>query len=265
MEMGVKWVYQSVQGPAGVKIEAGQKPSLCFKGREYMLCVAAAHPVRVFKRPVRDFITLRTVTCGDGSLYSPKRAAEKLQEVAARCGITVGAQKLLQRALGDQVEVDESQFNDEELLIMETVKSEEAQTTEGGEQAAPATEGTAPAVAKPKRTRKAKAPAAAAAPAETKDEPKAAKGNAAKSEPKPKPAKGKVDSAAKSAKAPKKEKGPSRISQAVEWMRAEVKKLGGQAKLERGQLKEMYSKGATKFGLSTITMSIQYGKQIKNR
>jgi hypothetical protein len=45
----VRWVYQSVQA-RGVSMEAGQKPSLCYRGTKHTLCVAAGHPVRVLTR-----------------------------------------------------------------------------------------------------------------------------------------------------------------------------------------------------------------------
>jgi hypothetical protein len=59
-----------------------------------------------------------------------------------------------------------------------------------------------------------------------------------------------------------KAKGPSRISQAVEYMSAEIKKLGGPDKLERGARKELCAKAAEKFGLALATCVTQYQKQI---
>ncbi len=62
MKSGVKWVYQMVRRPGGQKMEAGQKPSLCFRGRTHMLCVSVGHPVRILKRPVRDFDLCRDLS-----------------------------------------------------------------------------------------------------------------------------------------------------------------------------------------------------------
>lgn len=254
MEMGVRWVYQAVRGPSKMKVEAGQKPSLCFKGREHMLCVAAAHPVRVFKRPVRDFLVLRRVTRADGSEYTVLDAAHQLQEIGRRNGITIGAAKLLECALNDGVQIDESRFNDEEeMTTMETVPSEG--TTEGAPAAVPEETSNEAGEQKDTPVRKAKPAKAKAKPARTKE----TKAKETKAAPK-KTATKKADKPKKAAAGPK---GPSRISQAVDWMRAYIKKKGGQDKLARGDLKDMYAEGAKMFDLSTITMSIQYNKQVR--
>jgi hypothetical protein len=57
-------------------------------------------------------------------------------------------------------------------------------------------------------------------------------------------------------------KGPSKISRAVEYMQAEIKKLGGLDKLEHGMRKELYTKAAEKFGLAVATCTTQYHKKI---
>ncbi len=202
MQVAVKWVYQAVKGPHGTKMEAGQKPSLCFRGREYMLCVAAAHPVRVFKRPVRDFDVLRTVTVqvrqfdkgGQPVLddkgqqvvvahdYEVKDAVQRLRDIASRNGITIGASRLLDRALQEAAEVKEDEYEDEEELTgMETTTTE---TTDGTAPIVPAENTQKQETANvAKKTKKAKA----------KTEPKVKKTAAAK------PAKAKKAAKAKSA------------------------------------------------------------------
>jgi hypothetical protein len=66
-------------------------------------------------------------------------------------------------------------------------------------------------------------------------------------------------------KTPKaKAKEPSRISKAVEFMAAEVKKQGGAAKLERGARKVLCAKAAEKFGIAVATCVTQYQKQVRH-
>jgi hypothetical protein len=66
-------------------------------------------------------------------------------------------------------------------------------------------------------------------------------------------------------KTPKaKTKGASRISQAVEFMNAEVKKLGGAAKLERGARQELCAKAAEKFELALATCLTQFQKRVRH-
>src|ERR1039458_5802329 len=103
----VLWVYQTVEDIKGFPVEAGQKPSLCFKSRKWMVCVGAGHPVRVLKRPAKDFETLRPVFYGAGE-YPVTKAIETLREIAGRNGITKGAQLILDKAAGAaEVELDE--------------------------------------------------------------------------------------------------------------------------------------------------------------
>jgi hypothetical protein len=231
-QWGVKWIYQQVQAPHGAKLEAGQKPSLCFKGREWMLCVIAAHPVRLVKRPAKDFDKVRDVV-HNGKEYGVLEAASKFKEIADRNGITIGASKLLDRAMQEATVVDEDQFNDEEEL--KTMQESVIKDPENGT-------------------------TTVAAETETKEQVDMS----SKKKSAPKGKKAAKAEVAKKATAPKKNKGPSKISQAVEFMAAEVKKAGGQAKLERGFRKELFEKAAKKFDLSPITCSIQYNKQVLN-
>jgi hypothetical protein len=113
--VAVKWVYQQVRG-----MDAGQKPSLCFRGRKWALCVIAAHPVRVVKRLADDFDKYRQVynTSGIEKVpYSVRDAAQRLTEIAGRCGVTRGAKTLLDRALAGTASIDDEEtFQDEEVL-----------------------------------------------------------------------------------------------------------------------------------------------------
>jgi len=114
----VLWVYQQVKSH-GVPVEAGQKPSLCFKGRKHMICVVAGHPVRVIKRPASDFPKLRKVMYtqenGTKAEYPISKAVETFTGIGERSGITRGAQELLARAIGiADPNLDEDSFKDEE-------------------------------------------------------------------------------------------------------------------------------------------------------
>lgn len=55
---------------------------------------------------------------------------------------------------------------------------------------------------------------------------------------------------------------PSRVSKAVEFMTAEVKKQGGLSKLEHGARKAIVEAAAKKFGLAVPTCATQYQKQV---
>lgn len=207
-----------------------KKPALCYGGSEHMLCVVTDHPTRVIVRPARDFHRADTVQ-RDGKEYNVEDAVKKFQEIAVNNGITAGASRLLDRCLQQAAVIDEDSFTDEEELTMEgepVIKDQQgAVETASTDQTKEKT-----TVSSKKKTAKAKAPAKA--PAKTKS-------------------------------AAKKDKGPSRISKAVEYMSEQVKKAGGQSKLERGFRKDLFAKAAEKFELSPITCSIQYNRQVLNK
>jgi len=246
---GIKWVYQSKGG-----VQAGQKPALCFRGRKYMLCVIAGHPVRIIKRPVAEFTRCRECTKGQGGQpYELALGVEKLREIAARSGCTKATEHLLDKAAAyaasrAQPDVDEDEYQDEEEVTMETTnptntgeqpEATEAQVSNSNSNAPKGAKETTVAT-KGKKATKVKAKAASKAPAKAKAANKV-------------PAKAKKD------------KGPSRISRAVEYMREEVKKAGGQKNLERGWRKELFERAGTKFDLSPTTCSIQYNKQVLHK
>lgn len=111
METAVLWIYQEVKAH-GVLIEAGQKPSLCLRGRKHMLCVVAGHPVRVLKRSVKEFDKARRVRYKDQE-YPVQRALDTLIDMGTRNGITAKASTLLDRVRAS-TEVNEEEFTDEE-------------------------------------------------------------------------------------------------------------------------------------------------------
>ncbi len=234
----VLWVYQQIVNQGhGRTIEGGQMPSLCFKGRTNMYCVSAGHPVRVIKRPAADFDKLREVMHKAGP-YPVARAVETFKGVAKRCGITLGAQAIIDRAeAGTDIaeELEESLTNEEETAV----------TNETPPDAVPGTETETDPSTKQKETTVKKLIKKGA------KAPKAAKTKKAKA---PKAAK---------TKAPKVDKGPSRISRAVEYMKAEVKKAGGHAKTDRAFRADLYERAAKKFDLKKVTCGIQYGRQVK--
>lgn len=237
--IGVKWVYQT-ENLHGRPVEAGQKPSLCFRGREYMLCVAVGPPVRVLKRPVADFDVLRPVMLDEGE-YPVSKAIETLQEIASRTGITLGASRLLDRAVERaSIESDEDQFNNEEDQEeeMRNEKPAEEVTADSGEsetQTEAATSAQETTVKKTTKSKKAKTPAKAVAKVKAKTK----RSNGAD--------------------------GPSACTQACDFMRSEVKKEGGAKSLERGFLKELFEKTGKKFGLKASTCGIQYNRNVLNK
>lgn len=245
---GMKWVHQNLHKDrhGNVITESGQRPSLCFRGRKWAICVVTGYPVRVLKRPVEDYDRFRDVKIPvsgpvepgkgmvDALIYPIEDAVTQLRGIGAKNGITQGASKLLDKALayalstGKEDDIDEDDYEDEENVTMEDPNPTETEAT-----AASAAEGEKTVATK--------------------------KGRKAKSKP-AKAAKGK----AKASKAPKAPKGPSRISRAVAYMKDEVKKEGGQRKLERGFRKDLFERTAKKFDLSPATCSIQYNKQVLN-
>lgn len=128
MKPRVKWIYQEVMHH-GVRLEAGQKPTLCFKGAKQMVCVASGPHVRVLKRPAKDFVECRDVFKGQ-DLYPVVDAARSLADIGTRNGITDGAAKLIQLALsGFDQDIDENEFEDEENVPF-TTKGQQADTEE---------------------------------------------------------------------------------------------------------------------------------------
>jgi type IV secretory pathway VirJ component len=129
---------------------------------------------------VRDFDVCRTVT-NNGKEYSVKDAVERLRQIAERNGITVGASRLLDRALQGAT-IEEDHFNDEEDM---TVIDETAITESEGAASPESTKESAVSETTPKkkRIRKSRAKAAVAAEAAVKKTaaaPKAKTNGAAK-------------------------------------------------------------------------------------
>ena len=269
----VLWVYQQIRGRDGVTLEGGQQPSLCVRGRKFMLCVTAGFPVHVLKREVRDFDKLRRVSHGDGP-YPVAQAVTTYTEMARRLGITQGAQKILDRAAGAlQEELNEDQFNNEEedadalnKAAGEFNNEEEEEGVMKGKNLKPtdeipaaeepAAEATAIVVARPKRKRAPKKAAAATAPVtETFTTTEETTTMATKK------AKGKGKRAAK--KAARKANGGggplefregSKAARALEFWKVEIAKAQAKAgkgnKLPQGTRKEIIERMAKKCDLT---------------
>lgn len=262
MQIGVKWVYQNVKDKMGRPQEAGQRPTLCFRGQEYMLGISIGYPVRVIKRPVKDFDVLRTVTNGASKEEYPVQAAvDRLRDIAKRNGITIGASKLLDRALQESARLDdEDQFeNEEELTSMqETVvpnDDEEVAEASGADEK----ETTAKAEPKPKSVKALKR-AARRQPADTV-ETSVVRKNAkveVKEEKKTKAAKPAAKSKAEKEPKAAKAKPPTRTArvkldfekQVLPFIVKEFKKLKDPNDPPRGFGKGMYAKIAEEFGCS---------------
>lgn len=245
MEVAVKWIYQEVKDKRGIPLEAGQKPALCFRGRKHMLCVAAGLPVRVLKRVVADFDKARVVM-HKGREYTVAHAVHMLDSIATHNGITDGARKLLDQArAGLSNDVDEDQYQDEEGVTAMTEKPAEQATTTTAD-SPPATD-TAPATATAANQE--------TATVATTSKKKAKKAKATKTT-KTKAAKGKP-------RVYKEPSADSKIGKAVAYMRAEVSKAGGQSKLERGFLKDLFARTHKKCGVALATASSCYSAFIR--
>jgi hypothetical protein len=206
----MKWIYQEVHDAKGIAIEAGQKPALCFRGRKYMICIAAGHPVRVLKRAVKDFDKARVVMMGKRE-YPLDKAIKQFTDIGERNGITEAAKKLLARVNGNGV--NENEFQDEEGVT--TMASETKATETTAEQAAVDADGKSE-VKQPRKRRP--------------------RGEA---------------------------KGPSKISQMVEYMKAELAAVGGDpAKVDKKWRKALFERAAQKFELALPTATAQWHRQV---
>ncbi len=108
-------------------VESGEKPALCVRGRKYAYCVVIDFPVRVLKRPARDFDTLRP-TAYHGEEYPVDRMIKHLKTAGRRNGITKGALHLLMQAEAvKETELDE----DDDSLTNEESAMQEVETTAG--------------------------------------------------------------------------------------------------------------------------------------
>ena len=131
-----------------------------------MLCIVAGTPVRVVLRNAEDFDKMRIVLT-QGQEYPVEKAVKMFKDIAERNGITVGASKLLDRAMrtaAGMTAEEEGQFNDEEEIdrVKNETPAEVIEQSGDGE-----TTAATPAPNK-ERTVKAKAKAAPAAKAKGK-------------------------------------------------------------------------------------------------
>lgn len=108
-DVGVKQIYMNQYGGH----ESSEKPALCLRGRKHTHCVVIDYPVRVLKKPLRDFDTCRD-TMLNGSIYPVKLMISRLREIAKRNGITVGATRVLETALS-QNQLDEEATEEIEM------------------------------------------------------------------------------------------------------------------------------------------------------
>lgn len=166
VNVAVRWVYSTVVDRKLGKVEAGQRPSLIFRGASKMLCIVAGTPVRVVLRNAEDFDKMRIVLT-QGQEYPVEKAVKMFKDIAERNGITVGASKLLDRAMrtaAGMTAEEEGQFNDEEEIdrVKNETPAEVIEQSGDGE-----TTAATPAPNK-ERTVKAKAKAAPAAKAKGK-------------------------------------------------------------------------------------------------
>ena len=249
MDIAVRWVFQATSA-RGIAMEAGQKPTLCFKGRRHMLCVAAGHPVRVLKRPAADFDKLRQVMKGESEFYPVALAVEQFRSIAKKNGITMGASRLLEyaeqslRNPGLTEPYNEDEFDNEEELTNMPAETP-ATTTEDTNQ----TDTAAPAakendVSKKKAAPK-KSPAKKPAAAKAAKPPKAPKAPAA------------TKSVEIKKGAPRLREG-STVHKAYEWWKEQLLKQDDPKNLDRGVRKEIIEKMNAKFEIKSGAGYYQY-------
>lgn len=264
MEIAVRWVYQAVKDKHGITLEAGQKPALCFKGRKFMLCVTAGHPVKVLKRPVEDLDKCRMVTY-EGGEYSIARAVEQFALLGDRNGMTEKAKQLLARATTMVDDLDEDEYTDEEDMTMRIIGEKNADEVTGeltqgdnaGNTTSSDTNSTTVQENNTVATKTTKAKAKRVKKDKPAGSPKAVKTKAPKKTAAPKGPKVKKD---------KKDYVPSpesKIGKAIAFMKAEIKEAGGASKLERGWLKDLFERTAKKIGVAVATAQTQYNRGIR--
>jgi hypothetical protein len=151
--------------------ESSEKPALCVRGRKYAHCVVIDFPVRVLRRPAKDFDTLR-VTVHNGGEYPVARMIKHLREAGKRNGITIGAARLLDVAASDVKEFDEETITEED----EAMETPEGTTTAADTTASPTEEKTTVSTKKKGGAKK----KAASKKTATLKAPKAAKKTSAK-------------------------------------------------------------------------------------
>lgn len=262
MEIAVRWVYQAVKDKHGITLEAGQKPALCFKGRKFMLCVTAGHPVRVLKRPVEDLDKCRMVIY-EGGEYSIARAVEQFALLGERNGMTEKARQLLARATSMVDDFDETEYNDEEDMTMRIIGEKTAEEVTGeltqGDNAGDTTSSDTNTTTEENNTMATKAKTKRGKKDKPAGSPKAVKTKAPKKTAAPKGPKVKKD---------KKDYVPSpesKIGKAIAFMKVEIKEAGGMSKLDRGFLKTLFERTAKKTGVAVATAQTQYNRQIRSK
>jgi len=225
-KFAVLWVFQQVR-TNGIPLPEGQRPTLSFKGKKHMICVAGVSPVRVIKRPVGDFDKLRVVTITGETGKTPYPVAEaisQLNRLSEKNGITQGAKQFLDRAVEDSGEdLDEAQFNNEEEITVE-----EDPILGVARIVTPVT--TPISNPKPRRSVRANPPGHTNPPGRTNP--------------------------------PGEPRGPSKIGQAIEYMLAEIAATPGEVK-QLAWRKALFTRTAEKFGISVMTCSIQFSKKIR--
>lgn len=133
---------------------SSEKPALCFRGHKHMHAVIIDFPVKVVRRPVKDFDALAKTT-HHGAPYPVDKMVKHLRTAGRHNGITIAAKKLLETVADGKATfpIDEEELHlTEEDDTMET--PETTGTTTQAEDAGSTTQET-------KVTKKTKAPKAA--------------------------------------------------------------------------------------------------------
>ncbi len=124
-------------------VESGEKPALCVRGRKHTHAVVIDFPVRILRRPARDFDMLRP-TVYHGEEYPVDRMIKHLRTAGRRNGITKGAAHLLAVAAAadkeKELDEDDDSLTSEESMMEAVVETttDGAATTDAGASDEPA-------------------------------------------------------------------------------------------------------------------------------
>lgn len=253
--VAVLYVYRSTQRKDGSVASEGSKPAICFRGKKHALCVILDYPIRVIRRAAADYDKCRPVPVPmsqpDAKVYPLALAVAHLEERVSRYGITEGAQKLL--ALAKRVstgatitedDLQENVFTDEETLPSKYPPGVPPSGWVASPEAAQAPQdvGTGNTPKEQRRRNKRAGPVVT-----TVADGKPVEGGA---------------STAGEGKRTRTRGADSPMKKAVEYMRAEVEKIGGLQEVTKDWRNQLFKRAAEQFGISPNTCGVQWGRTL---
>lgn len=126
MPVAVRQVYQDSR----LGHESNEKPALCLRGDKYAHCIVIGFPVRVLKRPAKDFDTLRP-TSHHGGEYPVALMVKHLLKAGRKNGITLHAARLIEMIRTDGHYPGGKPFNEDDQTIEDDKMAESTLETEG--------------------------------------------------------------------------------------------------------------------------------------